>query len=605
MSIKYNNDIQILRGYSILLVLLFHLNIPFFSNGYLGVDIFFVISGFLMFSLYQDEKIIDFYRKRANRILPAFFIVIFFVLIFCLFITNYFDFNAVIKQSIFSIFLIPNIGFWYDSSYFDKDLYKPLLHLWSLGIEIQFYILVPILFFLHKKIKFFLIFVFLISIIFCLLILYISPKTSFFIMPLRLWEFVIGAWGAILVNSKNIKNHNFLSSQLMQIIGIIFLLTLTFIPINPNSTNFLGHPGLIAFITCIVTLYLLVFKLYEFNYTKRIYSLLSWLGKYSYSIYLVHFPIIVLFNYRPFEGTKLGFENFYSLFFILSLIIGSAFLLYNFIEKKFRNGAKNNSLIIYISVPLIVLSLFFVDIKSRFYDDNDLNLFKAWDDKIYYRCGKINRIINPFSKSCNLTKITDPQKSIFLVGNSHADSIKKQFMIESFNQNMNLYFIVENNPLMKNGLTPNELIDEVIKVGTNLVFLHYSSGKPKIDILKKFLRLAEENNINIRYIMPVPTYEKHIPKFLLSLQTNKIGFKKISLQSKDDYLVKNASYYNKILNIPSPNFKIINVVDYFCDTDCKIVSDKGMPLYFDKSHLTLTGSKILKDVIKEEILSGH
>ena len=147
----FRKDIQILRAIAIIQVLFFHLNIKFFENGYLGVDIFFVISGFLMASLYKDTSYKDFYIKRINRLLPPYYFTLIITLILAFSYIQYSEFIQTIKQVWFSLGFISNIGFWYENSYFNKDSFRPLLHLWSLSIEFQFYIAVPILAFILRK----------------------------------------------------------------------------------------------------------------------------------------------------------------------------------------------------------------------------------------------------------------------------------------------------------------------------------------------------------------------------------------------------------------------------------------------------------------------
>jgi peptidoglycan/LPS O-acetylase OafA/YrhL len=135
---QYRKDIQILRGLSVLLVVLFHLEIAGFKSGFLGVDVFFVISGYLMAVLYNPSKQKDFFLKRAKRILPAYFAIIILTLIACIPLTVPSDYNQVATQAAFATGLSSNIGYWLENSYFDKSAFKPLLHLWSLGVEIQF-----------------------------------------------------------------------------------------------------------------------------------------------------------------------------------------------------------------------------------------------------------------------------------------------------------------------------------------------------------------------------------------------------------------------------------------------------------------------------------
>ncbi len=189
---EYRKDIQILRGISVLLVVLFHLEIGGFKSGFLGVDVFFVISGYLMAMLYNPERKWEFFVKRARRLLPAYFAIIVLTLLACMLITTPNDYDSVVKQTLFATFFTSNIGYWIENSYFSKSAFNPLLHLWSLGVEIQFYLLLPLLYWLFSKIRGSYFVVLLGSLVACFYMTGISPKTAFFMLPFRLWEFLLG-----------------------------------------------------------------------------------------------------------------------------------------------------------------------------------------------------------------------------------------------------------------------------------------------------------------------------------------------------------------------------------------------------------------------------
>ena len=151
----YRKEIDGLRAIAVITVILYHAGITSFSGGYVGVDIFFVISGFLIFRLILDElssgvfSFSNFYQRRIKRILPALFLVIFISIIPAYLILIPEDFAEFSRSIIATSLFVPNILFWRETGYFNSDVdLKPLIHTWSLGVEEQFYIFFPFVLFL-------------------------------------------------------------------------------------------------------------------------------------------------------------------------------------------------------------------------------------------------------------------------------------------------------------------------------------------------------------------------------------------------------------------------------------------------------------------------
>ena len=141
--INYRADLQILRGIAVLLVLFYHLNFVGFGNGFLGVDLFLVLSGYLMANLAETTSPLEFYKRRISRLLPAYLVTILITSLIVLFLTVPSDANQRLSRIWFDLGGLSNIGFWLENSYFESNSFKPLLNLWSLGLEIQFYLIAP------------------------------------------------------------------------------------------------------------------------------------------------------------------------------------------------------------------------------------------------------------------------------------------------------------------------------------------------------------------------------------------------------------------------------------------------------------------------------
>ncbi|MRJ42529.1 MULTISPECIES: acyltransferase family protein [Idiomarina] len=151
-SLSYRPDIDGLRTIAVIPVLLFHAGVSWFNGGYIGVDIFFVISGFLIASIILAQidsgrfSLADFYQRRVRRIIPALLLVITVTIPFSFYFLSPGDFEKYLVSIIASIFFVSNFKFWRDSGYFDSGAdEKPLLHTWSLGVEEQYYLVFPLL----------------------------------------------------------------------------------------------------------------------------------------------------------------------------------------------------------------------------------------------------------------------------------------------------------------------------------------------------------------------------------------------------------------------------------------------------------------------------
>ena len=208
-KMSYRQDIQILRGISVILVVMYHLKIPGFKNGFLGVDIFFVISGYLICKvLAKNEELnknllCNFYIRRARRTLPALLVLIFISIPFFIYIlmpVNLIDYG---QSLIVTPIFLSNFLFGSENTYWGAlSSLKPLLHTWSLSIEWQFYLLFPLLFFFKKKLLIF-ITLFLLSVFsnffinFIELPIFISDHKiridNFFFTTTRIWEFLAGS----------------------------------------------------------------------------------------------------------------------------------------------------------------------------------------------------------------------------------------------------------------------------------------------------------------------------------------------------------------------------------------------------------------------------
>lgn len=294
-------DIQALRGIAISLVLLDHAGIRPFAGGFLGVDIFFVISGFLItgsiaHSLDIGEfRFRDFYFKRARRILPAAFVTIAVTSIGSIWFMSSFEMASLRDQVIGALTFTTNFVLWKQVDYFAvSSNSKPLLHMWSLAVEEQFYLMLPVLLFLtpqHLR-RLVLVALTVISFGFCLRWASTDPMGAFYMLPSRSWELGIGGCAALFGKSVRKMPWAFWPA-------LAALITI------PMCFSGFQHPGWIAAALCIATASIVLAN-NEMVSRSLPARALARIGDISYSLYLVHWPVMV-FAYSAFLGTPPSF----------------------------------------------------------------------------------------------------------------------------------------------------------------------------------------------------------------------------------------------------------------------------------------------------------
>ena len=298
-SIGYRADIDGLRAIAVVPVVLYHAGVPFLSGGYNGVDIFFVISGFLITSIIAKEieagsfSLVGFYERRARRILPALFSVLLASLVAGWLLTTPSEFHELSESVIATIFFSSNFYFWETTDYFaTASEYRPLLHTWSLAVEEQFYIVVPLLIMaLAKRSKSLLsmtLLLFFASLLLSTVGTRASPETSFYLAPARAWELLAGVLLALNVIPA------WSNRVLRETAASVGLVLIGFAVITFDATTV--FPGSAALIPC--TGAALVIQAGRGagppTLASRFLSLnaLVFVGLISYSLYLWHWPVL-------------------------------------------------------------------------------------------------------------------------------------------------------------------------------------------------------------------------------------------------------------------------------------------------------------------------
>lgn len=331
-------DIQALRGLAVLFVVLYHNKIGGVTGGYLGVDIFFVISGFLITRLVASGidrgnfSLIEFYFRRAKRLLPAAFVTFVITAALAPWFLNQQELRDFAAQLIGALTFTGNFVLWQQTGYFEGsgDL-KPLLHIWSLALEEQYYFILPAILLFARPSRWLAGTIILLGISFglCLIGGVLKPVATFYLLPTRAWELLIGSAGALLALRGSLKWRE-MSILICRLLFIPSLLCLIFLPFFPFNGM---HPGLNALLICVATL-IIILRNDSIVNSALATKLLAKFGDFSYSLYMVHWPIIAFMkNSWVGGGTEIPIHlRFITLGF--SLII--AYLLYVTVEDPIR-----------------------------------------------------------------------------------------------------------------------------------------------------------------------------------------------------------------------------------------------------------------------------
>lgn len=398
----YQKHIDAIRALAVIVVWLFHLNPNWFPGGYIGVDIFFVVSGYVItLSILNDVNnrkfnFINFYKKRFFRIFPALFFTILVAFIFYLFFGYLFELNYVSKIALTSLLGISNIFFIYlKSDYFLENELNPFLHTWSLGVEEQFYFLYPILILfllfsssLITKIKFILTLqVICIIIILLSFLCFFSFGNSFignFYSPLaRFWEIVLGCLIFLIFKDKKI----YINKLLFFIFSLAFTLIIFF-------EDYIRNIYLTLIFSSIFTTLILISKNNFFADLNNFY--ITYLGKISYSLYLWHLPVLYF--------SKIYLQGIFYIFVNIVVVISLSIFSYSFVEKVFRhNRLAQKTFIISISTIIFLIVLYLVV---------DLRINNNLTTKSFYnlQISKLSKSIsnfNLFEYKYNLSKRTN------------------------------------------------------------------------------------------------------------------------------------------------------------------------------------------------------
>lgn len=657
-SLKYNPSIDGLRGIAISLVLLFHIWPNYFSFGYVGVDIFFVLSGYLITQIIYTKlesnnfSIIEFYRNRIRRIFPALIVVLTFTLIFgylFMFPSELKNLAQHIKSSAFfyeNFRLISEVGYWDEAA-----ILKPLLHFWSLAIEEQFYIFWPLIFIFIYKTR--------VNIVLATIILFLILFTlanvldidKFYHTISRSWELAIG--GLVFVASYKYKKLVEFLNKYKILIYVTFFVAISF---SYKNTSFdIFKTFLVVFASAILILSI------SYDKTKTIFAnqVLVFIGIISFPLYLWHYVIISFSHIIGYDIEKIGI-------YIIILSILFSYITYRYIELYAR--AKNS----YLFVVILLLIVICIGVISQFINkynglENRIHLSNTNKEfqKQFVRTPAQNDLgVSLISKILGYKPTNDYIKStsddlnkkyILVIGDSHAhtsyagleqelgekyelllfansgcqplingargtlktintckekiDSI--YLFINKFKDNISKIIYIARGPKPMYNLGFGEIDDGKVEAYYEEYFLNRQNGYSHENIHKKkldeTLNFYNSQNIEFYFLLENPELG-FSPKECLERPFNFLNKKTNNVEDIcklpiEKYMDRSKGYRDFVFEL-SRKYKNINVVDplnVYCDDKYCYAIRNGKILYADDDHHSLDGSieqaKYLKNYI--------
>ncbi|MDH2294223.1 acyltransferase family protein [Cobetia sp. 1AS1] len=620
----FRKDINGLRAIAVIAVVLFHFNEDLMTGGFAGVDVFFVISGYLMtgiiFTKLEINKfsLLQFYISRANRIIPPLAFLCIVLLIFGWFYLTPIDYKALGKHIVSSMSFLSNIIYWSESGYFDNSSHeKWLLHTWSLSAEWQFYIIYPLVLLAIKKcisteaMKFTVLVGAISGAIFCAIVSYKWPSFSYFLLPTRAWEMMVGGVAYLYPIKATINR-----KKAYEYFGLT-LIVVSYVFITKDNV----WPGFLALLPVLGAFVLIQANRSDSLLTGNI--VFQALGKWSYSIYLWHWPLVVFFNYYNIHDlTWFGL--------ILSVFLG--YLSFHYIESqsfKFSFDRRGVLLLKHISViGLVSLTGLCVYLTrgAAFHYPESVRLASNEGENS-----------SPYSESCFRSKgvcyfidgeivdyLTDVEYIIF--GDSHSLA-QLSAIIDSIGNKKSLYigssaclFIPDLGSsvydISQCQTKTRKLYDELIPDNENakLVSIHrmniYFSGYGENESENKYKDIryvyGNEKTVKSQYVdtmcelssthdvfvtKPTPEFSYNIPrevsKRLMSDTDNPI---QITLKEYQDRNKNTADVFEKLQLC---DIKVLDPIKYICSEEICFTSKSGRPIYKDDDHLSEFGNRLL------------
>ena len=636
---KYRPEIDGLRALAVVPVIFFHAGFNFFSGGYVGVDIFFVLSGYLITSIIlldleqKNFSLLKFYERRARRILPALFFVLLAFLPVGIFLLPTSELEQFLQSIIATVTFSSNFLFWSQSGYFDiASEMNPLLHTWSLAIEEQFYLIFPLLLLVLWKSGIRLLFIILFGLLISSIVLanWTSthmPSAGFFLLPTRFWELLLGACAALLIvqtKFAGILAHP-LIHMMMQLLGIILIVAAVLLFKSDTPT-----PSFYTLIPTTGVCLIIIFQEKTLITQFLSQKVLVFLGLISYSAYLFHQPILVFSKYflsDDLRGLGLPVNPTLGLnFLLIVLTFLIAYLSWRFVENPFRKNKTNIFTAYWKSSTLffvVLISLFSLSQMPERENIKNIQFSQSWEDDARINiCHLQDAKATTHDNECFSSK-----QDILLWGDSHAASLN--YGLQNVTKNLNLGYTqltqsscgpILSLPILEYRKNCNKINRRILshlnESAYSIVILHSAwlyEGYPLSetgfqDRIEKTFQAIKNSTSNAKIIVigSVPRWQ-----FGPDIGSNSSKFK-----WRDNQLIATNAFLlpkiNAVLREASDknNFIFIDPAEYLCDFSgvnsmCLIgfkdlENNQSIYAYKDYGHLSRDASILLANKIVEK-----
>jgi len=627
---KYRRDIQVLRGLAVLAVVLFHANESYFPLGYLGVDVFFVISGFvvtpLILRIFTDQSnggrlsnLRYFYKRRFYRLAPAMAVTFVFSAVTVLLFAPIADHQKFARQGIATLLLAGNVGAdRYSGGYFSPNP-NPLIHTWSLSVEEQIYIFLPILLILvlhnrrspKKFSKAAFGFISVLSFMSFLFPVFLQPlysragiripsQFSFYSPFDRIWQFTIGGLTFLILDQYQNRIKRFsLQAKILFVIAVVIIL---FCPIHLSLKASSILATLIA-VLVIATKALDVLPFFMFQ-------ILTWMGDRSYSIYLIHMPLLCIAKYSPAMRISNIENRLVQITFaiIISIMLGA--LSYSKIENTFRHRDKacktevkfiSFALILTLIVPLVAFVSMDIGSRKQYWGIDRSVLQPEYAGFLDPKCLR-DSVVGP---PCVYRNI-GATKTVLLIGDSHAGQISQAVIDTAKSLNWNTVVWTHSGcPIQFQRSIVYQVSDVCLEINSKMKTWVLES-KPDLIIVSQFVK-SDSSQLDLRH--GLSTLRAIVPKLLL-IENNPIfpdgsdfmvqrplimsaykppkEFARPMMRTEDKMASDQLAKWASVNSINTMNFDSL-----FCDVEvCKRYAN-GVWLYRDDDHFSIEGAELI------------